>query len=205
VRPLAIVLAASLGACRTSAPPGDLVHRASAFWAAREAGDLDRARAMQSDDPRTWWEHREGPGEAWTLGEGRWKAWDTHFRGRSAPGPWRVEGMSVTSVVDEINDYYRLTERGPQPYRLTYFFDPDGRISGELIASEPSNSPGSEKEFQAWAVAHEPDEYAYLRPGGRIDPTGDRGPRTRALLERWRKATGRPALAESDAGWPGKR
>lgn len=70
------------------------------------------------------------------------------------------------------------------------------RICGELIASVPSNSSGSEKEFQAWAKAHEPDEYAHLRPDGRIDPTGDRAARTRALLERWRKATGRPVLVD---------
>jgi len=182
-----------LFACRTQ---DDLVHRASAFWEAREAGDFDRARSMQSDDPRTWWERREGPGEPWTLGAGRWKPWDAHFRGTSTPGPWRVDGNSVTSLVDEINDYYRLTERGSQPYHLTYYFDADGRISGELVASVPSNSSGKEKEFQAWAKANEPDEYAYLRPEGRIDPSDDRAPRTRALLERWRKAAGRPALLE---------
>src|SRR5262249_11181041 len=112
-------------ACRGQS---DLVHRASAFWEARESGSFDRARAMQSDDPREWWERRKGPGEPWTLGAGRWKPWDAHFRGKSTPGPWRVEGRSVTSLVDEINDYYLLTERGPQPYRLTYFFDADGRI-----------------------------------------------------------------------------
>ena len=146
---------------------------------------------MQTGDPREWWDRREGAGESWTLGSGRWKDWDAHFRGRSTPGPWRVDGNAVTSLVDEINDYYLLTERGPQPYRLTYFFDESGRVSGELIASEPSNSIGVEKEFLAWAKEHEPEEYAYLRPNGRIDPTGDRAPRTRSLLLRWRKATGR--------------
>ena len=104
----------------------------------------------------------------------------------------------MTSLVDEINDYYRLTERGSQPYRLTYFFDADGRVAGELVASVPTNSSGKEKEFQAWAKAHEPDEYAYLRPDGRIDPTGDRAPRTRALLLRWRAAAGLPRLADAE-------
>ena len=184
-------------ACRASPPTEELAHRARAFWEAREAGDLDRARAMQSDDPRTWWDRCEGPGEPWTLGGGTWKPWDDHFRGKSTPGPWRVEGNAATSLVDEINDYYRLTERGSQPYQLTYLFDAEKRISGELIASVPSNSTGKEKEFQAWAKAHEPDEYAYLRPNGRIDPTGDRAGRTRALLLRWRKAAGLPELADA--------
>ena len=58
-------------------------------------------------------------------------------------------------------------------------------------------TPGREEEFQAWARAHEPDEYAYLRPNGRIDPSGDRAPRTRALLLRWREAIGLPELAEA--------
>ncbi len=198
MRTIVLLLLALAAACRTSSPDEDLVHRAGAFWEAREAGDLDRARSMQSGEPRTWWDRCEGPGEPWKLGGGKWKPWDDHFRGRSTPGPWRVEGSSVTSLVDEINDYYRLTERGPQPYRLTYFFDADGRISGELIASVPSNSSGKEKEFQAWAIANEPDEYAYLRPSGRIDPTGDRAPRTRALLLRWREAVGLPHLTEAD-------
>jgi hypothetical protein len=199
VRTISLSLLLLAAACRTSSPTEDLVRRARAFWEAREAGELDRARSLQTADPRTWWDVREGPGEPWTLGAGRWKPWDDHFRGTSTPGPWSVEGDAATSLVDEINDDYRLTERGSQPYRLTYFFDADGRISGELVASVSSSSAGKEKDFQTWAQANEPDEYAYLRPGGRIDPSGDRAPRTRALLLRWREAVGLPHLTEADS------
>jgi hypothetical protein len=38
--------------------------------------------------------------------------------------------------------------------------DGDWRISGELIPSKSLNSLGNERAFQAWAKAHEPDEYA---------------------------------------------
>ena len=197
MRTLSLSVLVLAAACRATSRGDDLVDRARAFWEAREAGEIERARSMQTSDPRTWWDRREGSGERWTLGTGRWKPWDDHFRGKSTPGPWRVEGRSVTSLVDETNDYYRLTERGSQPYRLTYYFGTDGKILGELIASVPSNSTGREKEFQAWAKEHEPDEYAYLRPNGRIDPSGDRAPRTRALLLRWRKAAGLPEVVDA--------
>ena len=49
-------------------------------------------------------------------------------------------------------------------------------------------------EFEAWALANDPEEWESLRPGGRLDPTGDRAPRTRALANRWRASVGLPPI-----------
>ncbi|MEZ6212382.1 MAG: hypothetical protein R3B46_14260 [Phycisphaerales bacterium] len=50
---------------------------------------------------------------------------------------------------------------------------------------EPGGAPGGSlgDAFAAWASANALDEWAYLRPGGKIDPTGDRAERA-AVAER---------------------
>jgi len=164
------------------------------FRGALQRKDYDSARAMMSDDPRRWWEQREGDGAPWTIGgRGRWADWDEHFRSRGEPVRWSIEGDAVTLIVRESNDYYELTERGPQLTRYVYYLDDDGRIGGLLISGDVEGAvrdPGRADEFTAWLKAEHPDEYDYLRPGGEIDPTGDRAERTRAMLERWRASAG---------------
>jgi len=192
---LLAVLPLALAAC-TVAP----LRTVEAFDAAKRRGDLEAARALLSDDPRVWYDDDSGPGTPWVLGAGRWKAWDEHFRSRSGPSPWHVEpapgGHTVWRVVEETNDWYRLIEREDVPrYRLTYSLDRAGRIAGYRISAADPDAPPAERrdrfdELAAWAAANEPDEWAYLRPGGNLDPTGDRAPRTRALANRWRAAVG---------------
>ncbi len=170
------------------------------FRAARAAGDLDLARSYLTEDPRVWYGKREGEGLQWTLGAGRYKAWDEHFNSVSDLGPWHVQGLTAWAVATEMNDYYRLIERrGVSRYRITYFFDADGLIEGYMISgADPANptppAPSRVKEFAAWAAAKHPQEWAYLRPGGKLDPTGDRAARTRILLEKWRAEVGLPAI-----------
>jgi hypothetical protein len=189
--PLALV-ALSLS-CRSSQPSRDPTRTVEAFRSACSEGDFASARQLQSSDPRVWYERREGPGEPWTLGGGTWDAWDRHFRSSSTPGPWRIEGSAVVADVTEINDDYRLAERGAQRHRLTYFLDDEGKLSGLMVSGLPSpDGRGRRDEFLAWARANEPMELDYLMPGARIDPTGDRAPRARALLERWRRSAGLP-------------
>ncbi|MHC5212553.1 MAG: hypothetical protein ACYTG2_17710 [Planctomycetota bacterium] len=169
----------------------------AAFRAHREVGDLDRARALMSDDPRKWYEVREGEGIPWTLGTGgRWSAWDEHFRSESTYGDWHEEDDHVWADVFEINDYHRLTERGGGWWRATYFLDDEGLIEGFMVSAVPDKpSPrGRRDEFEAWAREHDPDEAEYLMPGGKLDPTDDRAPRMRALLLRWRAAAGLPRV-----------
>lgn len=170
------------------------------FRAARERGNVATARSLQSDDPRIWFDDTSGPGDKWEISGGRWQHWDDYFHGHSTPEPWQVsdQGARVSARVSEINDYYRLTERGPQVHFETYLFSPDGKIRGVQVVADkaaPQNGPGRAREFVAWARENHAEEWAYLHPrGDAIDPTGDRPERTRKLLEEWRGAAGLPAL-----------
>jgi len=170
------------------------------FRAARKAGDLETARSYLTDDPRVWYEVHAGEGMPWKLSAGRWKTWDTHFNGKSTLGPWHVEDDRVWAVAEEMNDYFRLIERRDMPrYRITYFNEADGKISGYMIsAADPDRERtpmvSHYDEFEAWSLANNPQEWEYLRPGGSLDPTGDRAPRTRALANRWRASAGLPPI-----------
>ncbi|MCH7602994.1 MAG: hypothetical protein IIB54_09530, partial [Planctomycetes bacterium] len=142
----------------------------------------------------------EGEGSAWKLGGGRYKQWDTHFRGKSELGPWHVESGTLWAVAEEMNDYFRLIERQDMPrYRITYFFDDQDRISGYMISAADPDAPSSPmvsryEEFETWAFANDPEEWEYLRPGGSLDPTGDRAERTRVLANRWRASVNLPPI-----------
>ena len=93
-----------------------------------------------------------------------------------------------------------LIERQDTPrYRITYFFDDHGKITGYMIsAADPDHkAPPSVTrfdEFEAWVEANHPDEWDYLRPGGSLDPTGDRASRTRTLINQWRLSVGLPMI-----------
>lgn len=172
-----------------------------AFRDAKESGELERARIYLVDNPRVWYGERDSEGSPWSLsGGGRWKAWDEFFNGRSEPhGAWHVEEDAVWVIMQETNDYYRLTGREYSRYRLTYFFAGD-KIAGYMISSAPEPESDAERrktasrfdEFAAWAKANAPEEFAALVPDGNIDPTGDHPRRMRALLLRWREAIGEP-------------
>jgi len=171
-----------------------------AFRASRKAGDLEMARSFLGDDPRVWYDAKEGDGSPWKISEGRYKQWDTHFRGKSELGPWHVEDGTLWAVAEEMNDYFRLIERQDMPrYRITYFFDEQARISGYMISAADPDAPSSPmvsrcEEFEAWAKANAPEEWEYLRPGGSLDPTGDRAERTRVLANRWRASVNLPPI-----------
>ena len=205
---LLALLAGAHAACRTShdAPReaaeldrvGARIDRLESFLAARRAGNLARARGHLGPDPRVRYGEDAGPGAPWSLEGGRWRDWDAHFRGESRrEGEWHVEGDDVWADMFETNDYYRLTERGGGWWRATYTFDAEHRIVGLRVSAAPGRAKpaGRADEFAAWALAHRPEEAEYLMPGGSIDPTGDRAPRMRALLDEWRAAVGLPPLS----------
>jgi len=160
---------------------------------ARERGDRESARALLADDPRVWFESRDGPGHPLDLeGKGPWGAWDEHFRSEGEDLSVDVTAESVSIVRSEMNDYLRLIERNGAWYRITYFLNNRGKIEGYLV-SEWADAPETVDrfdEFEAWAVANHPEEWEYVRPDGRIDPTGDRPERTRKLANEWRAAVG---------------
>ena len=199
----ATILLLALSACSRQSK---LVDKVEAFRAARKAGKIEEAQRYLTDDPRVWFDAKEGEGKPMKLGFGPYHHWDEEFNSHGEHGPWRVEGNTVWAIASEINDYYRLLERKDTPsYRITYYFNDKGLIEGYLISDahpgEPSPVKQSrEEEFEKWAKETYPDEWHYLRPEGKIDPSEDRAERTRALLVEWRATVGLPPLPveESD-------
>ncbi len=189
-------LGSALASCAAPAHAADTpIDVVEQFRAARRAGRDAEARQYLSGDPRIWYDERAGEGSPWTLGGGRWKAWDDHFRGSAERATdWQSEGDSVWADFFEVNEYFELTERGGSSWRGTYYFDESGMIAGFMVSGVPGVTParGRRDEFEAWAREHRPGEAEYLMPGGSIDPTGDRAPRMRALLEEWRGTVGLP-------------
>jgi hypothetical protein len=193
----AAVIAVGLAACGHEPT---MIEKVEAFRAARDAGRYDDAQRYLSSDPRAWFDSRDGEGSPLKLGAGPYKQWDEFFHSRGDHEPWKVEGRTVWAVATEMNDYYRLIERQDTPtYRITYFFDDDGLIEGYMISDAHPGEPSPPKvsredEFMQWAAETHPDEWSYLRPGGELDPSGDRAQRTRVLLEEWRETVGLPHL-----------
>ncbi|MGH9369347.1 MAG: hypothetical protein ACRD3M_16960 [Thermoanaerobaculia bacterium] len=168
------------------------------FQAARQRGDLAAARAFLATDPRIWFDRKEptGPGAPWKLGEGNWSRWDRFFHSRTTCTGWEEEGNRITAVGRETNDYYRLLDWQPRPLLLTWWLDSSGRIAGYMFHPVPGSPPAKHRleEFEAWAKKHHPAELSYLMPKGKIDPSGDRPQRWRAILIEWRKAARLPEV-----------
>lgn len=177
-------------------PDEPLIARAMLFRSLLHAGEYDAARAMMSENPRRWFEVREGEGQEWTVGKrsGPWARWDTFFRKRTEVVDWTAGEDSASLTFRETNDYFRLLSRGWATNRVTYFFDDQRRISGMLIEALGERPPGDTAEFLAWARAHHADELEALMPDGKIDPSGDHPERMRVLLDEWRTAAGLPAV-----------
>ncbi len=168
------------------------------FQAARERGDLAAARALLGPDPRIWFDidERQGPGQPWSLGTGDWDRWDRFFHRKIAYSDWKRHGDRVTAIGRETNDYYLLLDWEPKPLALTWWFNSSGKISGFMFhAVRDAPSRSRLQEFEAWAKKNRPEEIAYLKPKGRIDPSRDRPERWRALLVEWRKAAGLPEVS----------
>ena len=175
----------------------DRIRIVQQFRQAREKGDLATARSYLAPDARIWFdqEQRTGAGAPWTLEPDDWDRWDRFFHSRTEYTDWQDLGDRVTAVGHETNDFYRLTEWTPKPLAFTWWLDDDGRISGFLFhAQGEGKDPSRFDELKAWASANRPDELAYLMPKGRIDPSGDRPARWRALAIEWRKAAGLPEV-----------
>jgi hypothetical protein len=201
VRFLAPISAAILSLVHVAcASDSKLIEKVEAFRAARNAGQTEEAQSYLSSDPRVWFDSKEGDGSPMKLGFGPYKRWDEVFNSHGEHGPWTVEGNTVWAIATEINDYYRLTERKDTPtYRITYYFDDQGLIKGYLISDAHPGQPAQpkqsrEEEFKEWAATTHPDEWNYLRPGGKLDPSGDRAERTKKLLVEWRETVGLSAL-----------
>jgi hypothetical protein len=166
-----------------------LVQKVKEFRATRKR-DPKATQAFLSDDPRVWYEKKEGAGQPWHLDSDPWAHWDKFFKSQSTDKDWQVEDRAVSVAVVEINDFYRLIDRAPSPVRLTWFFNDAGKISGFLVQSMSKGQSDRLGEFSQWARQHHPTELDYLMPQGRIKPEGDRAERWKALLIKWRAAAG---------------
>ncbi|HEY2828967.1 MAG TPA: hypothetical protein VGJ88_02545 [Thermoanaerobaculia bacterium] len=168
-----------------------LIRRVKSYSQAHRNGDVALESQMLSPDARTWYESRSGEGEPLRPGRtGRYAHWDAFFHSRSVLSGWVVRGRAVTATVHETNDFYRLLDWKPNPYQMTWWFDDHGRITGVMVRSLPRKETSRMQEFRAWAAVHDPTELEYVMPKGKLDPTGDRAERWKALLVRWRAGVG---------------
>ena len=173
-----------------------MIEKIESFRAAREAGNYEAAEFFLAADAHVWFEKREGEGTPLQMGYGPYKNWDEHFNSKGTVGEWTVEDNTVWAVANEWNEYYALIERQDTgQYRVTYYFNSDGAIEGYMISAAYPDKPSKPsldrfEEIEAWANENHQQEWEYLRPGGKLDPTGDRAPRTRKLINLWREEVG---------------
>jgi hypothetical protein len=158
------------------------------FRAATARGDHAAAQMYVAPGARLWFEKKEGPGEPFGQGGGSWDHWDHYFHSRTSLTDWKTDGRSVTAIAHETNDFMKMLDWQPAPYTVTYWFDDSNRIAEVLIKSLPWKTISRLPEFEEWAARTHPDELAYLMPRGKLDPTGDRPERWRAILAEWKSS-----------------
>jgi hypothetical protein len=166
---------------------------------AKKNDDLAAQRALLAPDAAMWFETKEGKGSK--LGEegggDPWKDWDDFFRSEGTLEDTGVEGRSVRTTVSETNDWYRLVDRPPSRYHVTYDFDPENRIRGVLVHSIPGEPKAEDRlgDFKTWAKANRPGLLERLMPEGKLDPALDKAKLWKTSLLEWRKAAGLPVPA----------
>ena len=171
-----------------------LIKKVNAYRTASAEHDTARAQAMLAKGAARWYEKKEGPGMPIKLGgKDPWSDWDEYFKGSSEVESYKVDRNQVTIRLVEINDFYRLIERGPAPVNLTYYFDADEKITGILVfsAGKQADRLG---EFKKWAQKNRPQDLKYLLPEGKIVPTLDRAKKWREVLNEWRSSAGLPKI-----------
>jgi len=209
VQCLLVLVAVCVVACRTAhdepSTTTDPVETARRFRALVAAAQFDSAQACLAPGARRWWNERSGPGMPYRVDTGNtgpWAAWDAHFGSRREEVSWVAGPRSAVLVQRETNDYFQLLERGWVTNEITYTFDAAGHIEGVLIRAIGERPPGRTASFREWARQNEPAEFEALMDGDEVDPSGDHPPRMRALLQRWRQATGLPPLDPTASGTP---
>ncbi len=192
------VLFSSLSVVAVAAETHPLVEKVFRFRDAREVDPAAAAKEFYAADSRIWYEKKEGRGrQRGPEGTGPWAVWDKYFRGETSPQEHRVEGRTVTLIILENNEFYRLIEQSPKRVNITYYFDENDRVAGTLVASGET-SPNRFEEAVAWAREHHPEEVQALMPEGRIVPSLENARRWRRLLNAWRETVGLPVVEESE-------
>lgn len=167
-----------------------LFKKVKTYRQANAESDTAQARALLAKGAARWYEKKEGPGTPIKPGgKGPWSDWDEYFKGQSQIESHTVDSNRVTIRLMEVNDYYRLIERGAAPVNLTYYFDADEKITGILVFSAGKTADRFE-EFKKWAEKYRPEELKFLMPEGEIIPTLDRAKKWRVVLNDWRRSAG---------------
>lgn len=161
---------------------------------AKRRNDRDAQRATLATDARMWFETRDGQGsklDAESDGD-PWAGWDRFFRSEGILEAAVVTARSVRATVSETNDWYRLVDRPPSRYYMTYDFDEGGRISGVLVHSIPGEPKPHDRvdEFKTWARANRPGLLEKLMPDGKLDPALEKAKQWKVSLFEWRRAAG---------------
>lgn len=163
------------------------IDRVKAYRDAHTRGDIAAEAQFLAPNARIWYEQKTGGGDPLTAGRSdRYKHWDEFFHSHSELRDWRVDGNAVTATVHETNDFYRLLDWKPVPYTMTWWLNADGLITGAMVQRGKGKATNRLDEFRAWANVYRPAELDYLMPGGKLDPTGDRAERWKAILLEWR-------------------
>ncbi|MGH7457390.1 MAG: hypothetical protein ACRENG_38935, partial [bacterium] len=185
-------LSANLPQEKNEDPP--LIKKVKAYRQANSEHDTALVQALLAKGAARWYEKKEGSGiPIKPAGKGPWSDWDEYFKGSSQVESYKVDSSQVTIRLMEINDFYRLIERGPAPVNLTYYFDADEKITGILVFSAGKTADRFD-EFKKWAAKNRPDDLKYLMPEGEIIPTLDRAKKWRSILNEWRKSLGLPVI-----------
>ncbi len=172
-----------------------LAQKVMAYRQAIAGHDTARIQAMLAKGAARWYEKKEGPGALIkSADKGPWSDWDAYFKGKSQIEHYKVDSQQVTIRLLEINDFYRLTERGPAPVNLTYYFDTNEKITGILVFSAGQKTTDRFEEFKKWAEKNRADDLKYLMPEGELIPTLDRAKKWRAILNEWRRSIGLPVI-----------
>jgi alpha-acetolactate decarboxylase len=169
--------------------PDELTQTAIQFNRHVTQARYDSARMLMAEDPKRWFEMRDGAGGPWKVGPdggGTWKVWDDSMHSQKVELSWHRGDQSITVRVRETNDYFKALERGWITVDRSYFVNEDGKIEGLVISNVYARLPGRTNEFLEWARATHPDELEYLMPDGVIDPGEDRPGRYKTLLRVWR-------------------
>jgi len=168
------------------------VRAIEAFREAKKRGDYDIAATYLAPEARVWFEKKEGPGRPVRPQGGPYAEWDKLFNARSTPSSARVGRGTVSYVISETNDYYRLIDRVPGRVRMTYYFADDGKIAGYLVQglTPPNERPPDRRcEFEKWAAG----KYPGLLDSEEMEiPNNPR--RWRELLIEWRAEVGLPEI-----------
>jgi hypothetical protein len=162
------------------------------FLEAEERNDSAACRNMVSPEMRVWYEEIKGEGEKWSP-TSAWDVWDAFFHSVITYGKFTEDSNSVTVLIQETNDFYKLIDRSTSQVQLIWWVNNDDKIEGHLVKSvRDSSNRGRFKEFIEWAKKNQTEELEYLMRGEKINPEGDRPQRWKKILIEWRTKTGLP-------------